>query len=423
MTFPYNANIAPHYQPMLHGGFRSNHAVDPANRLRVSIPLTLFEHNNQEGTNIFKWDTLTSGTGVITDGSGATMGATILSTGGTLSGASAIRATRFYIHQASGKNIWAGQSFTFGPSTLNVIKRCGYFDANNGAFMQQDGTNGGIISLVVRNNGVDTPFPQGTWLGDNLDGKGPSEKVFNPSAADLDLRVEMFGGAMIRFYLYIDNQFILLHTVFNTMAVVNIGAQTANLTLRGEVSNVGVAAATDTLKMFGSNVFAEGAQEQVPSFIGAAGNGITLQTVTTRRPIFSIRANTLDVRGVGRNFGQIIPQNLSIYTDAAIYLEGVYNGVLTGASFSPVSAISIASDDVSASAISGGVVALATYVIAQGSGANAVGAIQIGGQNVFEQFPIVYSSLQNTQDIISIVATSITGTAHVGAALNWTEIY
>ena len=423
MTFPYNANIARHHQPILQAGFLSNHAVDAGNRSRVSVPLTLFEHNNQTGTNIFKWDTLTAGTGTVTDGSGSTMGATTLSTGGTVNGAQSIRASRFYIHQAAGKNIWAGQSFSFGPSVVNVVKRCGYFDANNGAFMEQDGTNGGIINLSVRNNGVDTKFPQGTWLGDNMDGTGPSEKVFNPSAGDIDLRIEMFGGAMIRFYLYVDNQFILIHTVFNTMATTNIGAQTANLTLRGEVTNVGTAGATATLKMLGSNVFIEGTEEQIPAFIGAASNGITLQTVTTRRPILSVRAGTLAINGIDRNYGQIVPQSLSIFTDGNIFLEAVYNATLTGAAFSSVGPTSVAQFDVAATALAGGISALNSYVVATGSGANAIGAITIGGQNVFEQFPIVYSSLKNTQDTITIVATSLSATAHVGAALNWTEIY
>lgn len=420
MTFPYNANIARFHQPILLNGFQPNPLIDPANRLRISVPLTLFEHNNQEGTNQFKWDTLVSGTGSVTDGSGATMGSTTLSTGGTASGASAIRASRFYIHQASGKNIWAGQSFTFGPSILNVVKRCGYFDANNGAFMEQDGANGGVINLVVRNNGIDTEFSQGTWLGDNLDGKGPSEKVFNPSAGDLDLRVEMFGGAMIRFYLYIDNQFILIHTVFNTMATANIGAQTANLTLRGEVSNTGTASAIGTLKMFGSNVFAEGAQEQVPAFQGTANMGISAPAITTRRPILSLRANTLAVNGIDRNYGQIIPQELDILaTVNNLFLELVYNPTtLTGASFAAVGATSIASFDTSATAINGGIVAYSTYVTS-----NAKIGASLSGQNIFEQFPLVYSSLKNTQDTISVVVTSMTGTANASAALNWTEIY
>ena len=420
MPFPYIRPISAFDQPNLMAGFRPNHLVDAANRLRISTPLTLFEHNNQAGTNIFKWDKLTSGTGSVTDGSGSTMGATFLSTGGIVAGAKAIRATRYYIHQASGKDIWAGQAFVFGNGTLGVVKRVGYYDDQNGCFMEQFETT---INLVVRRAGVDTKIPQGQWSDDNLDGNGPSGIVFNPAAGDTSFRVEMIGGIGIRFYLYINNSFILIHSVPNVSRVVVISTQTANLTLRSEIFNNTTAAAIDSLKVTGSNVFAEGAEEQVPAFIGAGGNGVSTVTVTTRRPILSIRANTLGINGIDRNFGQIVPQNLGIFTDAAIYLEAVYNGVLTGAAFSPVGATSVASIDASATAITGGVVPFVTYVIAQGSGANAVEAIQIGGQNVFERFPAVYSSLNNVQDIISIVATAITGTAHVGAALNWTEIY
>lgn len=420
-AFPYIRPISPYDQPILYGGFRPNHMIDATNRKRMSIPLTLFEHNNQVGTNIFKWDTSTVGTGSITDGTGATMGATTLSTGGLLANASAIRATRFYIHQASGKDIWAGQSFSFGPGIAGVVKRVGYFDALNGCYMQQLGN---VISLGVRNNGTDTLFNQGQWSEDNLDGNGPSGVVFNPSAADIDLRIEMFGGIMIRFYLYYNNNFVLIHVVQNSNNPNPVSSQTANLTLRAEITNTTAALSIGTLKITGSNVFAEGAQEQIPAFIGAKGNGANLITVTTRRPVFSLQATPTAINNVDRNYGQIIPQNLSIYTDGNIYVEGVYNSTLTGASFASVGPTSIAGFDVAATALTGGVTALNAYVVATGQGANTIGSLIAGGQNVFEQFPLVYSSLKNNFDTITIVATSISGSAvHVGAALNWTEIY
>lgn len=420
MTFPYNRVINPHTQPILYDGYRANHLIDSPGRLRISTPLTLFEHNNQTGTNIFKWDTSTSGTGTITDGSGATMGSTILATGGTASGASAIRASRLYIHQAAGKNLWAGQSFSFGIGTANVTKRVGLFDANNGCFIEQNGT---IINLVVRRAGVDTRYAQGTWTDDNLDGNGPSGILLNP-AANLDLRVEMFGNDRIRFYIHLNYTFALVHSVPNTNQSPVIAPQTANLTVRAEISNNGTAAAAAQMSVGGVNVFAEGAQEQIPAFLASKNNGASPTSVTTRRPVLSLQANTLAINGIDRNFGQIIPQNLSILVTANTLIELVYNPTsLTGAAFSSVGATSIANVDTSATALTGGIVFISGYVGSSGGGSNTIGAILVNGQNLAEQFPLVYSSLKNTQDTISVVATSLSGTSMVNAALNWTEIY
>jgi hypothetical protein len=409
--------IATYQDQVLLSGYLPSAMHDATSRFRVSNPLTVFEHNNQTGTNVFKWETLFVGTGSSTDGSGSTMGTTTISTGGTLINASAIRATRAYIHQTAGKNVWAGQSFSFGTGVVGSYKRVGYFDANNGAFMEQYDTT---INLVVRNNGVDTKFAQGTWFNDNLDGKGPSGAVFNPSAGDIDLRIEMFGGSMIRFYLYLNNSFLLIHTVQNTMIASAVTSQTANLTLRAEVTNYAATASTATIKIGGSNIFLEGATELVPSFLATANRGTSLVAVTTRRPIFTVQAKTLAINGIDRNFGQILFTQLTLTNDANCLVEIVFNGILTGASFSSVGPTSISNKDLAATAISGGTVAYSFYVSAAGSGSNTIGSLN---QPITNQFPIVYSSLNNVQDTVSVVVTAITGTVNCACSLNWNEIY
>lgn len=410
VTFP----VAPFNQPILDGGYIPNPLVDPAGRSRVATPLTLFEHNNQDGTNIFKWDKLTVGTGSITDV--FIGGSTTLSTGGGLANASAVRASRYYIRYQVGKPIFFGASFIFGAGVPGVSKKNGYFDANNGAFIEQ---NGPIINLTTRSNGVDTPIPQNQWNRDPMDGTGPSGLVFNPLTSQ-DLRIDFFGTLGTRFYLYLNNQFYLVHVVQNTNNLSPSSTGILNLTVRQEIVNLSGVSGSNSFSVYNANVMSEGATEQAVSFLASAGRGTSLVAVTTRRPIFSIQASTLAINGVNRNFGQIIPVALSLITDANIFVEIVQNGVLTGASFSSVAATSITNKDLSATAISGGATAFSQYSVATGNGSNATGAFS---QSVISQFPIVYSSLQNIQDTLSVVITSMTGTANVAAAINWQELY
>lgn len=392
--------------------------VDPINRLRVSTPSTYFEHNNQVYSNPFKWDTSVVGTGTITDGTGSSAGTTTLSTGGTLINAAAIRASRFYIHQPSGKDLWSGQSFNFNGSVTGVAKRVGYFDATHGVFLE---LNGSTLNIVIRANSVDTRVAQGSWNVDNLNGSGPSGITFNTSA-EHDFRVEAFGGTSIRCYLYFNGQFIIVHTFQGTNQSVELSAGSANNTLRTEIVNVTAASATATMLIYGSSVFAEGSPEPIPAFVGSAANGVTTIAVTTRRPILTLQAKTLSVNGVDRNYGQIIPQDVAFYANASVYFEAVYNVTsLTGASFNSVGTTSIANVDVSATALTGGITAYSGYVGAAGGG--PFGATVINGSNLFAQFPICYSSLKNSQDTVTIVATSITGSATVACAFNWIEVY
>lgn len=126
--------------------------MDSFSRLRVSNPLTLFEHNNQYGSTTFKWDLLTAGTGSVTDS--FTTSQTTLATGGTAAGARAVRQARAYSRLLAGKSLIVAMSFNFGGGVAGCAKRVGYFDNNNGVFLEQ---NGSAINLVVRTNFTGTP--------------------------------------------------------------------------------------------------------------------------------------------------------------------------------------------------------------------------------------------------------------------------
>lgn len=393
--------------------------IDSAGRIRASNPLTLFEHNNQYGTNAFKWDTQTSGTGTITEPSTSNSTATTLSTGGTASGAAARRATRVYQRYQVGKSLFGGMSFVFGAGVTNCIKQVGFYDVNNGVYLQQ---NGATINIGIRTSAsgsvVDTLVAQASWNVDPLNGAGPSGATFNPADIN-DFRVDFFGTLGIRFYFYLNGDFVLVHQVQNGSNNTFLAPVYINATLREEVFNSATASSSSTMLVYNANLMSEGADEVYPTYPFSVSNGATTVGFTARHPILSIQASTTGPSSI-RNYGQISNILWQIYgSGAAIYYEIIINGTLTGASFSTAGTGSIANFDVAATSISGGT-RVGAGLIASAGGA-AGGAISI--PNTLSLFPLVYSSLLNTQDVLTIVGTSLGAAVTASATLSWTESY
>jgi hypothetical protein len=389
---------------------------DASFRLRVSNPLTLFEHNNQYGTSAFKWDKQTSGTGTITDTTATS--STVLATGGTASGAGAIRQSRVYWRYQVEKSLLHGHAFNFGTGVTGVVKRIGYYDSLNGVYIQQ---NGATISLGFRQNGTDTLVAQSSWNVDTMNGTGPSGQTFNPADTQA-LVVDQLGTLSFRFYLIMNFNQYLVHEYTAANISGSYAPYTANLTSRAEITNTTTVASSSTFTVGNVNIVSEGAQEEAPSYNFGASNGITTRSVGTAAPVpvFSLQAKTLGPDGVSRNYGQFRGLQYNIYASAAVYLQFIVNGTLTGATFTSAGSNSIVQYDVAATAISGGTTIDANFVTPNSTGGGATGEIANPGYN---RFPYVYSSLLNTQDTISVTAMAFTATANVSVAAVWTEFY
>jgi hypothetical protein len=394
--------------------------MDAAARLRSSTPLTLFEHSNQYGTNPFKFDTLTAGTGTITEPASANTSATVLSTGGTASGAQAVRASRAYMHYETGKSLFVGCSFAFGTGATGCSQRAGYYDANNGVYIQQIGT-AVSIAVVTSSSGsaVTTTIAQASWNIDQFTGSGPSGQTLNATAPQ-NVRFDFIGNSSIRCYLYANGRYWLIHVIENQNNGALATPVTANLTVRCEVVNTATASATCSMNVYNQSVMAEGSENPFYSSTFSAGTGITTVTPTARRPLCSIRANTVGMHSI-RNYGQMVLTQVSAYTAGTIFLEVVYNATLTGAAFASVNAASLAQFDTAATALSGGITVGSEFLSASGGLLSTPSASSLAGISL--QFPLVYSSLQNTQDTITVAITPI-GTGEATAAnLTWNEIW
>lgn len=388
-------------------------SLDAFDRWRVSSPETLFDAQQQYGDNALAWETQTAGTGTTTF---LPNEATIqMSTGGAAAGASVIRQTKTMFRYQPGKSQLIVCTFLFGAGAVNVRRRVGYFNAQNGVFLEQ--TSAGV-SIVLRSfvTGavVDDVVPQASWNLNTL----PGLDITKVQILLIDL--QWLGVGRVRVGFVLDGGVTYVHEFLNANTTKTaVYMTTANLPIRYEITNTGAAAGATTLKHICGSVMSEGGQQTARTYPFVASNGITAIAVTTRRPILSVRAKTTGPNAV-RNTGQILMRSVDISAATnSCYFELVLNGTLGGV---PVwtavnAAASVAEFDVAATTIAGGTVIDAGFGLA--GGGTVRGA---GGSEVFGNIPLVYSDLLSVQDTLSLVCTSFTGTSNVAGMLAWNEL-
>ncbi len=400
-------------------GFKDGPILDAFGRLRASQVTTLFDHQSQYNTGPRDWSGTVTGTGAITHLPNES--SVQLSTGGTGNGANAVRQTRICWRYQSGKSQQVFQTFLFGTAVSNVRRRIGYYDTNNGVFLEQTLTDLRFVQRTATSGAPsDATFAtQVDWSKDKLDGTGPSGKTLDITKAQLMfIDLQWLGVGRIRCGFFIDGVPIVAHEFDNGNVLTLVYMTTANLPMRGEIENIGVAAGTNTMKMICSSVMSEGGDESFQrGNLNSAATGTGEVAVTTRRPIISVRP-AANFNGIPNRAWYILIEAVMQIRTNNLYWEIVFGGTLTGAAFGAAAADSCVEFDTTATAITGG-----TSVV-KGYGIAGVGAAS--GQTVAEaagRFPNSVDSLLSTQAGHTLVGTSMTGTCNVAAAINWREIY
>lgn len=401
-------------------------------RLKVAQSHTIFDCQNEYGLDTVRlWDATANGSlaaastdGSVTSGSNS-VGPTNTNTGLTpitvssTNGHYSILQTRQYLRYVPGK----------GHSTYIT----GIFAAGSSAtayFVVRSSTSGSV---------VDTEVTQANWNFDKFDGTGPSGVTLDFTKIQiLVLDAQMLYAGRVRCGFDVDGVLYWAHyfEIANNQSVPTL--QTYNLPLRLEGrtgasstsfltgyfdSANGVFFKTTRTSLGGTinleccSVQVEGDRE-LRGFSNATPTGISTIAVTTRRPILSIRPKATYNSRTNRGHIEQIDFLLRTTTNDS-FIELVYGGTLTGASFASVSSSSITEYDVSASAISGGIVLREVFAI---SGLGVVGNLNNG--EIDPRYPLCLSkidALSATQPSMTLVATSFTGTSNVTPIMNWFE--
>lgn len=397
--------------------------LDAFGRLRISDATTIFDSIQQFGDNTLVWETALVGTGL--SSSLPNESSISMSTGGTASGSSVTRQTKVYHRYQPGKSQMVLATFVMdnGP-VANLRRRVGYFDNSDGVYFEVSGSN---INLVRRTSAtgavINNEVSQSSWNLDKLDGTGISGKTLDISKAQILVTdLQWLGVGRVRMGFDIDGRIYPCHQFLNAnTTLTSVYMKSACLPIRYEITNTDATVGTNTMRHICSAVISEGGFEDQSGFQFSVNSGAGAGTaVTTRRNVLTIRAKTTGPNGI-RNIGQILIRDLGLLPNSGngFLWELVLNGTVGGSpSWTSVNnTYSLAEYDVAGTTVTGGIVLDSGYVGATNTARSTV------SNSVFRRIPLVYSGLNSTQDQVSIVCTSLNGTANPLVSVTWQEIY
>lgn len=378
-------------------------ATDAFGRLQVSEPYTLFDSQNRYAIDN-QFDTSTSGTGTtsfLTNEASVKMEVTGAGVG------SVVRQSYRSFPYQPGKGLLVLATFVMdSSSSANLTQRVGYFNTQNGVFLQRVGTTPSFVlrSYVTGTASDARTVNQSSWNGDKLDGTGPSGITLDLSKAQiLWMDFEWLGVGSIRCGFVINGVFILCHTFNNANEISNVYMTTATLPVRYEITSVTSAVAA-SMKQICSTVISEGGYEQASIDHVARRTTVftNIDTAANFYPIVSIRlASTALGAVVIPNRIQFQPTTLQNYEIALIK-----NPTLTGASWAAVSSDANVEMDVSATAISAAGTIVQTGYIANTGGGGQTSTVAPTGYNWDTQLG---ASISGTSDIYTLGVRTISG--------------
>jgi hypothetical protein len=384
-------------------------ALDAFGRIRVSNPFTLFDSDHRYGDNGF-FDTATTGTA---SASFVANNAVVTLTVDTGSGDQVIRETKKVFNYQPGKSLLILNTFVFNEAKTGLRQRVGYFGAENGIFLEQDGTT---INLVRRSyvtgSVVDTKIAKANWNGDKLDGNGESGYTLDLTKAQIFwVDVEWLGAGSVRCGFVIDGKFIVCHTFHHANLITGVYMTTATLPIRYEITNTASTASESVLKQICSTVMSEGGYEKKvkPSVVRMT----TAKTVDTNiTPLITIRlaSDKLDSVVLLKLFDVLPIANAA----TTFEIQLIKNTTLTNDSYDTTTFSNI-DFDLAATALSGGTILQSFYV----SSSNQLR----GNLNIEEKYNFGFQlgrTIAGVSDTFTVAARTLSGSQ---SAIGTLEFY
>lgn len=400
------------------GGGAGGTEVDSFGRLRVSNPQTIFDSQLQYDENDLVWDEKLTGNGTfshVANGSFGDMDVT------TASGDAVLRQSP-YLRYQPGKSQYITMTVDFVEAVTGCKKTVGYFDDNNGIFLELDGST---VSFVLRSkvtgSVANTRANQSSWNNDVFDGTGKSGITLDATKSQLVwIDLEWLSVGTVRTGFFIEGIPYLAHSFHNSNVINKSYMTTANLPIRYEITNDAEISSATLMRQLCSSVMSEGGFSEDFGFPFAVGNGATPISVTTRRAIVSIRPKATFNSIVNRAL--ILPLGFGFFPQTnAGFLEVVYNGTLGGdPSWGSVNDDSIVEFDIAGTTVTGGITFEHAYADAGGVGANTFSDEKSG--DLATRYPLNLDIGGENPKHLSLVVTSMSDTCSVVGHLDWKEI-
>lgn len=380
-------------------------SIDAFDRIRVSDPTGIFESTLAYDKQPLIWNEKTNGTATsvhVPDTASVAM--TV-----SASGDYVYRQSRDYLRYQPGKSQLIFMTFVMNGGDANVRKRVGYFSDENGIFLEEiDGAVWLVLRSSTSGSPVDTRIAQADWNFDTFSDLDPSK------AQILVIDLEWLGVGRVRAGFVIDGIVRYAHHFLHANSVTEVYMTSAQLPARLEIEATGAPAAATTMHGICASVISEGGQDEFAGFPFSASNTAAVSIAGTRVPVLSLRPKAT-LNSI-RNAVQMVQRALEVLNAGSglAKVEVIYDGTLTGASWTSVNADSVAEVDSSATAITGGITVLTFFVAAT-------------NQSKTSQTASITGRLPLTLDIdganptpLTIAVTNI-GTVSVWACFNWQE--
>lgn len=387
--------------------FGDSPSIDAFDRLRVSDPTGLFESTQTYDSQPLLWNT------ALTGGGTATFRPNESSTRFSVasSGDAVVRQTKDYFRYQPGKSQLCFFTFNLLAGDPNVRKRVGYFEAQNGIFLEEiNGALWIVLRTFTSGVAVDNRVAQADWSLDTFSDFDPTKTQI------LIIDLEWLGVGRVRVGFVIDGIIRYAHEFLNANSQTVVYMTTAQLPVRYEMQATGAPAATVNLDQICCSVISEGGQEAAIGFPFAIGRTTMLSIGGARVPVVSIRPKAT-FNGL-TNRVQIIQRQIETLfsgTNGLGYVDVIYNGALTNAVWNSVDTSSVMEFDVAATAVTGGIVVRRFYANATNQASNSGEAFILG------RLPIALDIAGGTPDVLTLAVSLMSGTLNAAGGFNWQE--
>lgn len=398
---------------------QDSNTLDAFGRFRVSQPFNSFDMQfNYDLQDLF-FEKVATGGGDVTHI--ANSSAARLTTGGTTDTHGVVFQTQQYFRYQPAKSNFAAWTCILGAKTANVRKRIGPFDAANGFYFEQDGSNLKIVRRTKTSGSVvDNAVNQSSWNLDVLDGTGPSGITLDESKDNIFIiDYQALYAGRIRYGFDFGGQITYCHReVYANTATVPF-LTNANLPFRAEIFNTSTAAGATTFDFTCVGLASEGGFNPL-GIRHSINTGSTGESLTTIEPVLSIRPKLLFNSITNR--GQVLPLEVNVLSTAEpVLVELHYKPSLTGASFASADADSTVEFDVAATALTGGHIVSSFHVAAASQGNKLLP--DAASKSLMSKQTLNLDIAGNVADILTIAVTSLTGNAtDVYVAIDWLEL-
>lgn len=262
-------------------------SLDAFGRQRGSNPISLFESKQLFDNQPLVWDDLEESGADTTSVHSAATASVVMGVAAATAGVRT-RQTFMRFNYAPGKSHYITMTGTLALTGGGdgITTRYGYFDDNNGVFIQRrNGINEIVLRSSVSGSPVDTIVPQSEWNGNKMDGRGNHHlQTFDPTSSQiLVIDFQWLGVGQVRVGLNMNGMIIHMHHFLFSNLSEGVYMSTPNLPIRYQIENDGTGVAS-TMRHICSTVISEGGENPV---------GITRYESTRATPLTATTADLL----------------------------------------------------------------------------------------------------------------------------------